>query len=46
MLSKRMEIGHIFKKSGIEILAIQEHKIIHDESVSITSLTKDTYMIV
>ena len=40
-----MEIAHIFKKSGIWILAIYEHKIIHDESVSITSFAKDTYMI-
>ena len=40
-----MEIAHIFEKSGIEILSIQEHKIIHDESASIASLTKDTYMI-
>ena len=44
-LSKRMAIAHIFEKSGIEILVIQEDKIIHDECVGITSLTKDTYMI-
>ena len=30
---KREELGHLFEESGLQILAIQEHRIIHDEPI-------------
>ena len=42
---KRLELANIFESSGIDILGIQEHRIIHNEPILITKLLKDSYML-
>ena len=32
-MEKREELGHLFEESGLQILAIQEHRILHDEPI-------------
>ena len=29
-------LGHLFEESGLQILAIQEHRILHDEPIKRT----------
>lgn len=44
-LYKRLELANLFKGSGIEILGIQEHRIIHEDPILTTKLGKDSYML-
>lgn len=43
-LYKRLELANLFKGSGIEILGIQEHRIIHEDPILTTKLGRDSYM--
>lgn len=36
--NKRLEFGYLFERGGLQILAIQEHRILHDEPIVVTTL--------
>ena len=44
-MHKRLELAHTFESSGVEILAIQEHRIIHEELTKTTILSNNAYLI-
>ena len=37
-VEKRQELGHLFEESGLQIIAIQEHRILHDEPIKRTRI--------
>ena len=42
---KQCELAHRFANSGLEMMAIQEHRIIHDEPTKTTVLGNDAYLL-
>ena len=44
-VEKREELGHLFEESGMQILAIQEHRILHGEPIMRTRIGIKSYLI-
>ena len=44
-VEKREELGHLFEESGLQILAIQEHRILHDEPIKRTRIGIKSHLI-
>ncbi|XP_071480868.1 craniofacial development protein 2-like [Diadema antillarum] len=42
---KREELGHLFEESGLQILAIQEHRILHEEPIRRTRIGVRSHLI-
>ena len=39
------EMVHLFEESGMEIVAVQEHRVVHDEPVRMKCLGKNCYFV-
>ena len=44
-VEKREKLGHLFEESGLQILAIQENKILHDEPIKRTRIGTERRLI-
>ena len=44
-VEKREELGYLFEESSLQILAIQEHRILHDEPVKRTVIGRKSHLI-
>ena len=42
---RKLEMVHLFEKSGAEIIGIQEHRIVHEEPLRIERVGKGSYLI-
>ncbi|XP_063686094.1 uncharacterized protein LOC134819873 [Bolinopsis microptera] len=42
---RKLEMVHLFEKSGAEIVGIQEHRIVHEEPVKVERVGKSSYLI-
>jgi len=44
-MERMSEMVHLFEESGVEILAVQEHRVVHDEPVRMKCLGKNCYFV-